>query len=298
LSPDPERRAVGGSHNGPVGFDCLTLTTDYGYEAGFVGVLHAVARKIAPHLTVINADHSVAAQDVRMGARRLERFVRFAPTAVHVAVVDPGVGGSRRAVAAIAGNHGFVGPDNGLLCWAAESVAAPREIQVVVLENERYFLPSRSATFDGRDIFVPAAAHLACGADLSGFGPRIDYVDLVRLERPRATVTNDGVALLELLQIDHFGNVQTSGDEDTVAALSLQRADRLEVATIGGGTVIAKYATTFSDAAAGEAIVLLDSDGCLALSVNCGRGDSLLELATGAAAGLAAGNREITLRRL
>jgi S-adenosylmethionine hydrolase len=144
-----------------VAYGCITLLTDYGYAGGFVGMLHAVAFSIAPAVPVIDLDHGIPPFDVRLGALRLERAVPYLPAGVHVGVVDPGVGGSRRPVALTSGGSAFVGPDNGLLVWAARR--AGDLDQVVVLDQERFWLPSRSQTFDGRDVFVPVAAYLAAG---------------------------------------------------------------------------------------------------------------------------------------
>jgi len=251
----------------------MSLTTDYGYGAGFVGTLHAVAFRIAPSLTVIDLDHGVPPQDVRLGALRLERFMRFAPPAVHVGVVDPGVGGARRPVAIEAGGHCFVGPDNGLLVWAAD--AAGPGIRAAVLDNEAFWLQDRSKTFDGRDIFVPAAAHLAVGALLTDLGTEIDPATLVRLEHPHVRTGPEGAVEVEVLQVDGFGNVQTSGDVGTVSALGLTAGTGVVIGTSAGG-IGATFATTFADVETGEAVLLIDSDGCLALSVNGGRADRLL----------------------
>jgi S-adenosylmethionine hydrolase len=143
--------------------------TDYGCGAGFVGTLHAVAFRIAPDVRVIDLDHSVPPQDIRLGALRLERFMAYAPPGVHVGVVDPGVGGVRRAVAITAGPHAFVGPDNGLLTWAMEATSAG-DTRAVVLDRPGFWLEHPSRTFDGRDIFVPVAAHLSHGVPLDDVG--------------------------------------------------------------------------------------------------------------------------------
>lgn len=284
----------------PSRFGCLTLTTDYGYGSGFVGTLHAVAFGIAPSVRVIDLDHDVPAHDVRLGALRLERFMRVAPRGVHVGVVDPGVGGTRRPLAIEIGGHAFVGPDNGLLVWAAEAcapagmrgaaagvggvsvggAAGVDGMRAVVLDRADYWLEHRSSTFDGRDIFVPAAAHLARGATLNQVGTEIDPMTLVRLERPIVRVRGGRETDLEVLQVDRFGNVQLSGDSRTVTALGLRTGDRVEVSTTRSSPVPATYVTTFSDVSQGTAAVLIDSDGCLALSVNCGRADVLLDTET------------------
>jgi len=259
--------------------ECIGLVTDYGYEAGFVGVLHAVALSIAPGMPVLDLDHSVPPGDVRLGALRLERLVRYVPPAVFVGVVDPGVGGGRRPVALQAARHLFVGPDNGLLRWAAEVAAGGSEVRAVVLDGEGCWLPDRSRTFDGRDVFVPVAAHLASGRDLAEVGSPLDLGDLVTIDRPLCAVEGD-VARLEIVQVDGFGNVQLSGDRRTVEELDWQHGDMLEL--VPGGAV-ATYAGTFGDVGAGQALVLLDSDGCLSWSINRGRGDSVLSLPSGSA---------------
>ncbi len=254
-------------------YGCLTLTTDYGYEGGFVGVLHAVAFSIAPDLAVIDLDHLVPPHDVRLGALRLARFVRLAPAGVHVGVVDPGVGGSRRAVAIAAGRHAFVGPDNGLLVWAAEA-AAPA-LRAVELDRPELFVQPRSRTFDGRDVFVPVAARMASGLDLLDAGSEIDPATLVRLQPPEATDLGDGSYELEILQVDHFGNLQLSGDESTAGAAGLVAGDGV-IVFAGRAVVSARYGRTFDDVPPGSVVLLVDSDGCLALSVNGGRADSLV----------------------
>ncbi|HEV8065497.1 MAG TPA: SAM-dependent chlorinase/fluorinase, partial [Acidimicrobiales bacterium] len=203
------------------GYSCLTLTTDYGLEAGFVGVLHAVVFKIAPALRVIDLDHSIHPQDVRLGALRLERYMSYAPPGVHVAVVDPGVGGDRRPIAVRAGDNVFVGPDNGLVVWAAERSARGEELEAFWLDNEEYWLAERSTTFDGRDIFAPAAAHVAIGTDLSRLGSRLETSSLLRLHRPVAVVNEQGGAELEVLQVDGFGNLQLGAGPETLGVIGI-----------------------------------------------------------------------------
>lgn len=272
-------------------YRCLTLLTDYGYSGGFVGILHAVAFSIAPSVPVIHVDHGIPAHDVRLGALRLERMIPYVPEGVHVAVVDPGVGGPRRPVAIEAGGRVFVGPDNGLCVWAARRAGAIE--RVVVLDDERFWLPHRSRTFDGRDIFVPVAAHLAAGAGaaagLLAVGSEIDPSTLVEIERPSFRPGDDGSVVLEVVQIDAFGNVQLSGDAAAADALGWRAGDQLEV-TAGEVTVPALFGAAFGDVAVGDAVVLLDSDGCLALSVNKGSAAGVLETATGAPASGAPGD--------
>ena len=197
-----------------------------------------------------------------------------------------GVGGGRRAIAVEAGGRVFVGPDNGLLSWAVEACGGAG--RCVALEAERYWLPARSGTFDGRDVFVPVAAHLGLGTDLAELGGAIDPATLVELARPVVRARGDGSVELEVLQVDGFGNVQLSGDAATVAQLELHRGDPVELAA-GARAVRASFGATFGDVGAGEAVLLLDSDAALALSVNRGRADLLLGTGAGGS---------VTLRRL
>ena len=257
---------------------CITLLTDYGYEAGFVGTLHSVAFRIAPRTTVIDLDHSIPRGNVRLGALRLERLARFIPNGVHVGVVDPGVGGPRRPVAIRVTGHVFVGPDNGLLIWGAEFFGGIEE--AVLLDNEEYFLEPRARTFDGRDIFVPVAAHLVRGTSFGEVGSVIDPTTLVRLERPIAHRRPDGSIVVEVVQVDGFGNIQFGADVSDAVQLEFRIGERL-VLERGVDRVVATYGATFSDVEVGEAIVLVDSDGQLAYSVNGSRADSTMPVSIG-----------------
>ncbi len=258
---------------------CISLLTDYSDEAGFVGTLHAVAFSVAPEAVVIDLDHSIPAGDVRLGALRLERLTRFLPPGVHVGVVDPGVGGARRPIALRAARRLFVGPDNGLLVWAAEAAGGIDE--VVVLDNEAYLLPGRARTFDGRDVFVPVACHLWLGQPLGEVGSGLDPAALVRIERPRPRRLPDGSVELEVVQVDGFGNVQFGAGIDDVERLGLRAGQGL-VLRAGHGLARVVFGTTFSDVEPGQGVVLLDSDGQLAYSLNGGRADAALRLAPGA----------------
>ncbi len=260
---------------------CLTLLTDYGYEDGLVGVLHAVCFTIAPGIPVIDLDHLVPRQDVRLGALRLQRLLRYVPPGVHVAVVDPGVGSSRRAVALATAERVFVGPDNGLLLAAAREALETEgggELRAVVLDREEYFLAPRSVTFDGRDVFAPVAARLASDTPLSEVGSPLDAALLVELRPPMLVVADDGSeATLEVIQIDGFGNVQLSGGRETLTALKMTRGDEATVCDLDSGAeVTAPVGSSFSDVRAGETVLLIDSDGHIALSVNRGRASDLL----------------------
>jgi len=272
--------------------DCLMLLTDYGAEGGYVGVLHAVAHRIAPGARVIDVDHGIAPHDVRLGALRLERTMPYMPDGVHVAVVDPGVGSDRRGVAVVAGggSHVLVGPDNGLLAWAADACGGADD--VVVLDRPEFWLTPRSSTFDGRDVFMPVGAHLATGVPVRQVGTAVDPAGLVVLSRPLVHVLGDGAVELEVLQIDRFGNLQLSGDAATAATMGLAPGDPVRVVSDDPPiTRPARFGRTFADVGEGELVLLVDSDGCLALSINRGSAATVLarEGGTGSTLRLVAG---------
>ena len=171
-------------------YDWISVTTDYGLRDGFVAACHGVIARLAPAVRVLDVTHEVPPQDIRHGAMALAQTVPFLPAAVHVAVVDPGVGTSRRGVAVAAGQSILVGPDNGLLLPAAEALGGM--LHAVELTERRFFGAEVARTFHGRDVFVPVAAHVAGGVPLGDLGPAVDPASLVRLPAP-LVVVGDGV---------------------------------------------------------------------------------------------------------
>jgi S-adenosyl-L-methionine hydrolase (adenosine-forming) len=252
---------------GMAGYDWITFTSDYGLEDHFVGVCHGVMARVAPGARVLDVSHAVGAQDVRQGARVLAEAVPYLPRAVHLAVVDPGVGTGRGMVAVEAGGQVLVGPDNGLLVWAAEAMGGPG--RVVALENPAYRLEPVSRTFHGRDVFAPAAAHLAAGVDPGELGPELDPAGLVRLERQAARVDGDR-ALASVVAVDHFGNLALDLRRQDLRAAGVAAGDTVAVRA-GGRAHRATVAETFASVAAGELLLHEDSFGWLALAVNQGR---------------------------
>ena len=256
------------------GYDLVTFVTDYGPSGGFVGALHAVVDAVVAGrraVRIVDLDHEIPRHDVLLGALRMERSLAYTRPGVHVGVVDPGVGGSRRGIALTSGGRAFVGPDNGLLLLAAEGAGELGE--VVALEPVG--LPARSRTFDGRDLFAPAAAELALGRALSDLGPPLDPAGLVRLERPGAVRHPDGTLELLVVQVDGFGNVQFAAG--TAEVESLGPSARLwREAAAAREPLVVPVAGTFGDVDENRPLLLLDSDLALALSVNRGRADELL----------------------
>src|SRR6202000_1702017 len=170
-----------------VQFHCLTFLTDYGLEDAFVAVCHAVALQVAPDLQITDITHLVPLGDVRRGATVLAQAVPYFPPAVHVAVVDPGVGTARLGVAVQAGASSFVGPDNGLLSTAV--AVAGGAARAVSLTNRALWRETTTATFHGRDIFMPVAARLAAGLPLDEAGDLVEATSLVTLPPPECRIT-------------------------------------------------------------------------------------------------------------
>jgi S-adenosylmethionine hydrolase len=184
----------------------ITLTTDFGTQDSFVAAMKGVLLSRCSGVQLVDLCHDVPPQSIRAGALRLASACwYFPPGTVHLAVVEPGVGGRRRPIAVAVGGPAFVGPDNGLLSLAAEPDAPGwRGVEIA---NRSLWLPNPSSTFHGRDIFAPAAAHLACGRDLRELGPPIDR--MVQISLPRV-VERDGRLSGLVLDVDRFGNLITN----------------------------------------------------------------------------------------
>src|SRR5688500_1348412 len=188
-------------------FDTITFLSDYGTGDEFVGVVHSVIRSIAPHVTVIDLTHEIPAYDVRAGSLTLGRSAQYLCSGVVLAVVDPGVGTERRAIAVEVGDGQsyLVGPDNGLL---ASAVAMSGGVTAAVeLTNPGYQLEAPGPTFAGRDVFAPAAAHLCNGVPLAELGSALDPLSLRPglMPLPRE---DDGALVAQVIWVDRFGNCQ------------------------------------------------------------------------------------------
>ena len=260
------------------GYEWITFTSDYGLEDHFVGVCHGVMARVAPGVRVIDVSHGVAAQDVRAGAVMLAQAVPYLPRAVHLAVVDPGVGTSRGMVAVEAGGQVLVGPDNGLLVWAADALGGVE--RVVDLQEPAYRLEPVSRTFHGRDVFAPVAAALALGADLDEVGDALAPDSLAQLEQPQPTIETGRRVVAPVAYVDRFGNVALVLSERQAIESGLKLGHRLWVEA-GGVTLDAVYAVTFADVPAEALLLYLDSYRNLALAVNRGSAAERLGLAPG-----------------
>ncbi len=263
---------------------CLTFLSDFGLEDGFVAACHGVAVRIAPAARIIDITHLVPPGDVRRGAAVLAQTVPRMPPAVHVAVVDPGVGSTRRAIAVQAGPGILVGPDNGLLSWAITALGGASRA-VVLADDALWSLPV-SPTFHGRDIFMPVAAHLLTGTALADAGQAIDVRDLVMLAPPTNRMHN-GEAEGEVLSVDRFGNVQLSIPGPAASELGIRFGSSVLI-RCNRRELVAPYLETFGSAAPGELVAFTDSAGLISLAVSNGNAAETLSLPPGARVRIAA----------
>lgn len=240
----------------------VTFLSDFGLDDHFVGVCHGVMKRIAPAADVIDLTHGIPAQDVLDGAFVLAQALPYMPAGVHLAVVDPGVGTERRAVVVRGGDRLYVGPDNGLLVPAAERLGGIEA--AFELTNPAYRLEPVSATFHGRDLFAPAAAHLARGVEPTELGPEIRPETLVRLELPEPELAR-GRIRATTLHVDRFGNLHLN-----VTRQSLEQAG-----------VELDVVRTFASAEPGEIVYYEDSSGWLAIAVVNGNASRTLAIGRG-----------------
>jgi S-adenosyl-L-methionine hydrolase (adenosine-forming) len=254
----------------------ITFLSDFGHGDVFVGLCHAVIAAIAPTARVADLTHEIPPHDVVAGAVALADCVPYVPAAVHMAVVDPGVGSQREGVVIVAGDALLVGPDNGLLVPAARRLGGPSA--AYRLSAPRFRRPQVSPTFHGRDIFAPAAAHLALGVAPDAFGTALD-VD--RLADPGLPVTRvaDRVITAAVRGIDRFGNVQVAVTAADLARAGLEKRRSLRLVTAGGAFEL-RRATTFSDLEPGALGLIEDSMGWLAVVMDRDTAARRVRLAT------------------
>jgi S-adenosyl-L-methionine hydrolase (adenosine-forming) len=248
----------------------ITLLTDFGTQDAYAASLKGVILSLNPAAVLVDLSHAVPPQDVRAGAFLLaEATACFPPGAIHLAVVDPGVGSSRRALAARCREHYWVGPDNGLFHLIFSR--AP-ELTIVSLENPAYFRPRVSATFHGRDIFAPVAAHLSLGVDLDRFGPRITDPVLLSFPEP---VFGPAAIQGEIISVDRFGNLVSNIGAGDLTSWSGDRDVRLKA----GPLTIRGLARTYADVAPGEFLALTGSHGFIEIA--CARDNAARRLQAG-----------------
>jgi S-adenosylmethionine hydrolase len=242
----------------------VSFLSDYGQTDEFVGVCKAVVLRAAPSAQIIDITHGIPPFDVRAGALALARSIQYLPPGVVLAVVDPGVGTDRRAVAVEVESGFLVGPDNGLLAPAVAMLGGAS--RVVSLTNPEYQLEAPGATFAGRDIFAPAAGYLAAGTPLEALGELIDPLSLVpgTVPLPR---DDGGRAEGEVLWVDRYGNAQLNIDPSDLAALGVKPGGPLEI-RCGQDRRTGRWVESYAEAGPYEMAVVVDSYGLVSLTLD------------------------------
>jgi S-adenosyl-L-methionine hydrolase (adenosine-forming) len=257
----------------------ITFLSDFGLKDDFVGTCHGVMKRIAPEAEIIDITHGIPPQAVLQGALVLANTIPYMPVGVHLAVVDPGVGGPRRPLA-LRDEEGrlFVGPDNGLLLPAASrtGIATVHE-----LANPEYALETISRTFHARDLFSPAAAHLARGVPLEELGPPLASDGLVDLDVPRPELV-DRSAVATLLYVDSFGNIALNLTRNDVERIGVVSGTRVELEH-AGERYYAVMARTFADARPGDVILYEDSYQNVSVAISRGSAARMLHASPGQA---------------
>ena len=261
----------------PLRYDTITFLSDYGLVDEFVGVVHSVIRSIAPDAAVVDLTHGITPYDVRGGGLALARSVEHLCPGVVLAVVDPAVGTSRRPIAVEVGDGAsvLVGPDNGVLAPAvALCGGATRAVEIT---NPAYVLATEAATFDGRDVFAPAAAHLCLGVDLAELGPPIDPISLFPAMVP-LTREEEGRLHAEVLWVDRYGNAQLNVDPE-----ELEGYDDTVLLVMDDGNRSARRTDTFATLATDQLGLVVDSYGLVAVVLDRTSAAAELGLSTGSA---------------
>ena len=249
----------------------ITLCTDFGQRDGYVAAMKGVILSIAPHTTLVDITHQIAPQSLREGAFVLGTACPFfPPETIHLVVIDPGVGGTRRAIAVQTERYYFVAPDNGILTYVLQN---ERILNAVSLTKPRYWRARHiSNTFHGRDIFAPAAAHLARGVALNELGDPIQ--DIVQLPLPHPQREKDGTILGEVLHIDHFGNIITN-----IPAEMLTSSSNWSIQI--GERSIDTLSPTYATVAPGQLLALIGSHGNLEIAMREGNAAQKLRVSPG-----------------
>lgn len=247
----------------------ITLTSDFGLADGFVGTIKGVILSIAREALIVDLSHEVKPWDIASAAWIIGNcYQYFPPGAIHVVVVDPGVGTSRRLLALASSSGTFIGPDNGVFSLVVDQLT---DLSAWTLTNEKFWLPSVSSTFHGRDILAPVAAALSNGVRPDELGPRIDTGSLVRLPKPPLVTTGDGISGA-VVYVDIFGNLITNIKAESLAADDICLID---------GRPIGSPVLTYGQAGQGRAAAIIGSHGYLEIGVNQGRACEVLSCGVG-----------------
>lgn len=250
----------------------ITLTTDFGNQDHYVGVLKAVLISVAPEARLVDISHEIPPQDIMAGAWVVRNSAMlYPPGSVHLVVVDPGVGTRRKPIAIKIEDQYFVGPDNGIFSLIADQY----NYKGVELTNPDFWRPNPSSTFHGRDIFAPVAAHLANGASLDKLGKPIEKLETYRWAVPISD--KDGVQGW-ILHIDHFGNLISNIPESMIR----EAEEKSDIKIYVGNTILSKLVSTFGDVPDGEPAAYIGSSGVLEIAINKGDAREMLGVEKGA----------------
>jgi S-adenosyl-L-methionine hydrolase (adenosine-forming) len=240
----------------------ITLTTDFGLNDHFVGAMKGVILEIVPEAAIVDISHAVQAFDVLDGAIAISQAYTCFPTGtVHVVVVDPGVGTTRRPIIASSDGYHFVAPDNGVLSMV---YAKEERIHVRHVTSDHYFRQPVSSTFHGRDVFAPVAAYLAKQVDSHKFGEEIE--DYVRFAAPRPKPAGDNRIRAVVLKVDRFGNLITNVTPQDVPALFSDNPGKFKI--VVGNKEVTEIRTSYADGAPGQVFGILGSMGYLEIAAN------------------------------
>jgi S-adenosylmethionine hydrolase len=257
----------------------ITFLSDFGLRDDFVGTCHGVIKRIAPEARIIDITHGIERQAVLQGALVLANTLPYMPEGVNLAVIDPGVGGTRRAIVLRdAGGRLYVGPDNGLLVPAAEKLGGVAEAWE--LTNQAYMLQPVSRTFHGRDVFAPAAAHLCNGVAPEELGSAVEPASLVRLALPAPEIV-EGRIRATVLYVDRYGNVQLNLSSADVERVGIRPGTQVELDLGADRYYFATAARTFADGRPGDIILYEDSYRNIAVAITDGNAAEMFSIRPG-----------------
>ena len=252
-----------------MGKPIITLLTDFGTKDLYVASIKGVILNINPHCTLVDITHEVRPHDIEEGAFILANTYSYFPKGtIHLSIVDPGVGGTRKPIILVTPNYFFIGPDNGLFTLVAQREKVK---QVVVLTKQKYFLPKVSKTFHGRDIFAPVAAHLSLGIKPIAFGYEINSLKKIKFQK---AIIKEGKLLGEIYHIDTFGNLVTNVDKEKLFRFIKDRP----FVILAGGKIIRDLKKGYWEGKKGKLIALLGSSGLLEISVREGSAQKMLKV--------------------
>ncbi|MCK5256844.1 MAG: SAM-dependent chlorinase/fluorinase [Deltaproteobacteria bacterium] len=251
----------------------ITLTTDFGDESGYAGVMKGVILTVNPDCQIIDITHRVSQQDVEEAAFLLNNsFSYFPEHSIHVVVVDPGVGSERKPILVETDKYWFVGPDNGVFSFMFLMEGFKKVWEIT---NESYFLPEVSSTFHGRDIFAPVAAHLSLGVSAEELGKELKGFVMLKDLEPKVEA---GVIKARVVYADHFGNLISNISKDLFSRLVADKSFNISV----GGEMIQKLSLSYADVRDGEVLALFGSSQWLEISVKNGNCQKELDIKKGA----------------